>query len=87
MAGQRAYVIAHPNGEDTVTALKGGKVPTFATWAYFTEEHPHRTGGAGWVLLGWSFQATLADAQKKALPDFRKHGAQVTATRVLPTRP
>lgn len=84
MAGQRKFIIRHPNGEDFETALKGGKVPAYATWAFYTEGHPHRTAGAGWVRLGWSYQTTLEDAQRKALPDFRKHGMKVTATRVLP---
>jgi hypothetical protein len=34
--------------------------------------------------MGYSYQDTLADAQKKALPDFRKNGAKVAVTRVLP---
>lgn len=84
MAGRSAYIIAHPNNEDHITEHKGGKVPTFATWAFYTEEHPHRTEGAGWVHMGYSYQATLADAKKKALPDFRKYGRKVTATRALP---
>ncbi|MFF8942853.1 hypothetical protein ACF1A5_11390 [Streptomyces sp. NPDC014864] len=84
MAGRKEYIIAHPNGVDHIRAWKGGKVPTHATWAYFTADQPHHSEGAGWVHLGWSFQTTLADAQAKALPDFRKHGARVTATRALP---
>lgn len=84
MAKAAKYIVAHPNGEDHITAEKGGKVPTYATWAFYSEEHPHHSGGSGWVHLGWSFQATEEDAKRKALPDFRKHGARVTATRVLP---
>jgi hypothetical protein len=87
MAKRPEYVISHPNGEDHIREAKGGKVPTFATWAYYPAEHPHRTAGAGWVHMGWSYQTTLADAQRKALPDFRKHGTKVTATRVLPCQP
>lgn len=87
MAGRVKYVVAHPDGEDHIEVLKGGKRPTFATWAYYTEEHPHPTEGAGWVHMGYSFQATLEEAQKKALPDFRKHGMEVTATQIIPTRP
>lgn len=78
MAGRTEYVIAHPNGTDTVREVKGGKAPTFATWMI--------DDNGDWKHMGWSFQETLADAQKKALPDFRKYGATVTATRVLPTR-
>lgn len=84
MAGRSEYIVAHPNNEDHITAIKGGKVPTFATWAYYTEEHPHYRRGAGWVHLGFSYQTNLEDAKKKALPDFRKNGMTVTATRVLP---
>lgn len=85
MAGRSSYIIANPNNEDTETAIKGGKVPTFATWANYTEAHPHPTKGAcGWLRLGWSYQANQEDAAKKALPEFRKYGMQVAATKVLP---
>jgi hypothetical protein len=84
MAGRSEYIIAHPNNEDHIREAKGGKVPTFATWVYYPAEHPHRTQGAGWVRMGYSYQDTLADAQKKALPDFRKNGARIAVTRVLP---
>jgi hypothetical protein len=84
MAGRKNFIIAHPNNEDHITALKGGKVPTYATWALFTEEAPHHTEGAGWVHLGYSYQDNAEDAKRKALPDFRKVGMKVTATRVLP---
>ncbi|HEX5705630.1 MAG TPA: hypothetical protein VFX97_20695 [Pyrinomonadaceae bacterium] len=80
MAGRSTYVVAHPDNEQTVTELKGGKVPTFATWAFYPDTNE-------WKRLGWSYLATLEDAKKKALPDFRKHGMKVTATRVLPTAP
>jgi hypothetical protein len=83
MAGRAEYIIANPNNEDHATQYKGGKVPTFATWAFYPEERPHRTEGAGWVFMGWSYQATLADAKKKALPELRKYGWTVTATRAL----
>lgn len=86
MAGRTEYVIAHPNMTDTVTEAKGGKVPTFATWAWYTTHRDLPEGQAGWVHMGWSFQETLADAQRKALPELRKHGMKVTATKVLPTR-
>lgn len=85
MAGRTEYVVAHPNGEDTITEIKGGKVPTFATWAFYTDDAPE-SWGRGWQRLGWSFLPTLEEAQRKALPDFRKSGLKVTATRVLPTR-
>lgn len=84
MAGRNEYIIAHPNNEDHITEIKGGKVPTFATWVFFTEEEPHYTQGAGWVHMGWSYQTNIIDAKKKALPDCRKYGMKVTATRVLP---
>ena len=84
MAGRQSYIIANPDNESTETALKTGKVPTFATWAFYTEEAPHYSQGAGWVRMGYSYQATREDALKKALPDFRKNGHRVTVTRVLP---
>ena len=77
MAGRKSYIVAHPNNEDHITELKGGKVPTFATWRL-------RKDTGEWEHMGWSFQASLEDAKKKALPDFRKYGETVTATRVLP---
>jgi len=84
MAGRKNYIAAHPNGVDHVKIVKGGKVPTYATWAFYPENAPHRIDGAGWVQLGYSYQTSLADAKKKALPDFRKNGMKVTATRILP---
>lgn len=84
MAGRRSFVVAHPDNENHVTELKGGKAPTFATWVLYTEEAPHPAHGAGWLRMGWSYQTSLEDAQAKALPDFRKYGMKVTATRVLP---
>lgn len=80
MTAQTEYRIATPDNKVT-TGWKGGKVPTFATWAFFPKGHPN---GEGWLQVGWSFQATLADAQKKCLPDFRKAGWDVRATPVLP---
>jgi hypothetical protein len=75
MAAKAKYIAAHPNNEDTITVLKGGKVPTFATWAMYED---------GWRHIGYSFQATKADAAKKAAPELRKYGMRVTATRILP---
>ena len=77
MAGQKSYIIATPDGENHITAVKGGKAPSFATWRLRKDTNE-------WEHMGWSFQTNLADAQKKALPDFRKYGETVTATRVLP---
>jgi hypothetical protein len=75
MAGRSEYIVAHPNGETHVRKVKGGKVPTFATWFKRDGE---------WVLTGWSYQATAADAKKKALPEMRKYGWETTVSRVLP---
>ncbi|HSY00439.1 MAG TPA: hypothetical protein VLG91_24105 [Streptomyces sp.] len=80
MAAKTQYIVRHANGEDVETVTKGGKVPTFATWAFFPAKNE-------WVRLGWSFQATLADAQKKALPEYKANGARVMVTRVLPCQP
>lgn len=77
MAGRTEYVIAHPNGEETLREVKGGKAPAYATWALMDGE---------WVRVGWSYSGTLAEAQKRGNSDARKCGYQTTATRVLPTR-
>ena len=85
MAGRSSYIVANVEGTDSESVIKGGKVPTFATWVHYTETQPHPSKGAiGWVRVGWSYQANQADAAKKALPEFKKYGMQVTATRVLP---
>jgi hypothetical protein len=78
MAGQAKYLVAHPNGEEVIEVRKGGKAPAFATWMVLD---------SGWEQVGWSYQATLADAVKKALPTQRAMGATVTATPVIRTGP
>lgn len=78
MAGRSKYLVAHPNGEDVIEALKGGKPPAYATWMVLD---------GTWRHVGWSFQDTLADATKKALPTQRAMGATVTVTPVIRTRP
>lgn len=84
MAGRNSYIIANPTNDGHLEVTKGGKVPTFATWAYFTEEDPHWSQGSGWLHVGYSYQADRQDALRKALPDMRKGGMKVTVTRVLP---
>lgn len=63
------YTITAPNGK-TQVETKGGKVPTFATWAKINGE---------WKHMGWSYKA---EAPKSVLPDFRKNGIETMATPV-----
>lgn len=91
MGGRIGYVVAHPNGEDHIRVLKGGKVPTFATWAYY-EPYSHMEGDKvvnsplDWYHVGYSYQETREVAERKALPDLKKNGIPVRVTQILPTQ-
>ncbi|MFE0101139.1 hypothetical protein [Streptomyces sp. NPDC059009] len=75
MTDRPTYIIEHPDG-GTIEHTKGGKVPQWATWWFDPREDR-------WRHAGYSNLATIEEATKKALPDFRRQGARTVATRVL----
>lgn len=77
MAGRIEYVIAHPNGEETVRETKGGKAPQFAVWALLNGE---------WTRTGWSYKTDKLSADKSAKSTVGSLGHRYATTRVLPTR-
>lgn len=74
MAGRKNFVVAHPNGEDTETVLKGGKAPEYATWALMNGE---------WERIGWSY-GDQAKAERTAKSAIGSLGWTWKVTRVLP---
>lgn len=75
MAGRKSYIIAHPNGEDVETVVKGGKSPAYALWVDM---------GKGWELSGSYSYGDKERADKAAEAKARTHGWKFRATRVLP---
>ena len=75
MAGRKSYVAAHPNGTETETFLKGGKVPTYTLWMDL---------GNGWELSGSHSYGDLERAEKAAEQKARIHGGKFHAARVIP---
>lgn len=74
MAGRKAYIIAHPNGTDSITVVKGGKAPAFATWQF--------KNGA-WEHIGYSY-GTKDTAERSAKSSIGSRGYTWKVTRVLP---